>query len=48
MSSLAFAIVDYHKSLGACNEEDISLEDVMIFSASDKMPPLGFPHKSTP
>ena len=32
---------------GASNQEEISLEDIMIFySGTDKMPPLGFPHKS--
>ena len=33
---------------GASNQEEISLEDIMIFySGTDKMSPLGFPHKST-
>ena len=42
------SILNCSKYLGANNQEEISLEDIMIFySGTDKMSPLGFPHKST-
>lgn len=42
------SILNCFKYSGASNQEEISLEDIMIFySGTDKMPPLGFLHKLT-